>query len=93
VVAESESNRDNLNNVRCETSRTFSNKTKEYLKEEFNESETDRKNRNVRDLHRGINEFKKGYQPKTNLVNNESGDLLVDFHSILNKWKNYFCHL
>jgi hypothetical protein len=41
-------------------------------------------------MYRGINEFKKGYQPRTNMVKAESGDLLADCHSILNRWKNYF---
>jgi hypothetical protein len=36
------------------------------------------KNRNIRDLYRGITEFKKGYKPKNNLVKNERGDLLVE---------------
>jgi hypothetical protein len=34
-----------------------------------------------------------GYQPKNNLVKDENGDLLADFHSILNRWKNYFSQL
>jgi hypothetical protein len=41
------------------------------------------KNKNIRDLHRGIYEFKKGYQPRTNLVKVENGDLLADSHNIL----------
>jgi hypothetical protein len=44
-------------------------------------------------LFRGINEFKKGYQPTTNMVKEENGDLLADSHSILNRWKNYLCQL
>jgi hypothetical protein len=36
------------------------------------------KNKNIRDLYRGITEFKKGYQPKTNLIKDERGDLLAD---------------
>jgi len=44
-------------------------------------------------LYRGINEFKKGFKPKSNLVENENDVLLADSHSILNKWKNYFCQL
>jgi hypothetical protein len=36
------------------------------------------KNKNIRDLYRGINEFKRGYQPRSNLVKDENGDLLVD---------------
>jgi hypothetical protein len=40
------------------------------------------------DLYRGINEFKKGYQPRTNSVKDEKGDLLVDPHKIVNRWMN-----
>jgi hypothetical protein len=41
------------------------------------------KNRNTRDLYTGINEFKRGYQPRTNFVKDENGDLLADSHNIL----------
>jgi hypothetical protein len=30
---------------------------------------------NIRDLYRGINYFKKDYQPRSNLVKDENGDL------------------
>jgi hypothetical protein len=30
------------------------------------------------------------YQPKTNSRKYENGDLLENFHNILNRWKNYF---
>jgi hypothetical protein len=36
-----------------------------------------------------VHEFKKGYQPRNNLVKNEKGNLLADSHNILNKRKNY----
>jgi hypothetical protein len=55
--------------------------------------ELNSKNKNIRDLYRGITEFKKGYQPKTNLVKDEMGDLLGDTQKILTRWKNYFCQL
>jgi prefoldin subunit 5 len=42
------------------------NKEMEYLKDEINELETNNKNKNIRDLYRGINEFKKGYQHRIN---------------------------
>jgi hypothetical protein len=42
------------------------------------------KNKNIRDLYGGITEFKKGYQPKTNLVKDERGDL-VDPQKILTR--------
>jgi hypothetical protein len=41
------------------------------------------------DIFRGINEFKRGYQSRNNLVKYENGDLLADSHNILNRWKNY----
>jgi hypothetical protein len=31
----------------------------------------------------------RGYQPRSNLVKNENGDLLADSHNIVNRWKNY----
>jgi hypothetical protein len=40
-----------------------------------------------------INEVKRGYQPRNNLVKDENGDLLADSHNILNRWKNYFSQL
>jgi hypothetical protein len=43
------------------------------------ELETNSKINNIR----GINDFKKGYQPKTVIVKDEKGDLFADFHSIM----------
>jgi hypothetical protein len=45
------------------------------------------------DMHTGINEFKRGYQPRNNLVKDENENLLADSHSNLNRWKNYFPQL
>jgi hypothetical protein len=55
--------------------------------------ELNSKNKAIRDLYRGITEFKKGYQPKTNLVKDERGNFLADPQKILTRWKNYFCQL
>jgi hypothetical protein len=79
-----------LSNIRRETIRRFRNKKREYLKDRINELVTNSKNKNIRDLYRGINEFKRGYQPKNSLVKGENGDLLADSYNILNRWKNYF---
>ena len=64
----SRSNVDNLNNVRRDASRHFRNKKKAYVKAKTEELETNSKINNVRDLYRGINDFKKGYQPGTIIV-------------------------
>jgi hypothetical protein len=59
----------------------------------MNELESNSKNKNIRDLYRGINEFMKGYQPRNNLVKVERGDLLADTHKIFGGWKYYFCQV
>ena len=84
---------DNQNNIRCQASRHFRNKKKEYLKAKIDELETNSKIKNIRDLYRGISDFKKAYQPRTNILKDEKGDLVTDFHSILGRWKNHFSQL
>jgi hypothetical protein len=64
----SEINVYNLNNVRREASRHFRNKKWEYLKDKINELATNSRNKNIRDLYRGIIGFKRDYQPRNNLV-------------------------
>jgi len=44
-------------------------------------------------LCRGINNFKKGYQPRTNIVKDDKGDLVEDSHIILARWRNYFSQI
>jgi hypothetical protein len=39
-------------------------------------------------LYRGINNFKKGYQARTNIEKDEKGDLVADSHSTLNMCMN-----
>jgi hypothetical protein len=41
-------------------------------------------------LYRGINELKKRYQPRINIIKDENGNLLADPQSVLNRWKNFF---
>jgi hypothetical protein len=79
-----------MDNVRREASRSFRTQKRENMKKKkkSNELDTNSKNKNIRDLYRGKNEFKKGYQPITNMVTEEICDLLADSHSILNRWKN-----
>jgi hypothetical protein len=44
-------------------------------------------------LYRGINDFKKGYQPRCNIVKDEKDDLVADSHSTVARWRNYFSQL
>ena len=89
----SQKNVDNLNNVRHEASRHFRNKKKAYLKAKTEDLETNSKIKNIRDLYRGIDDFKKGYQSRTNVVKDETGDLVTGSYSILARWRDYFSQL
>ena len=44
-------------------------------------------------MYRGIRDFKKGYQPRTNIVKGETDDLLTGCYSILARWRDYFSQL
>jgi hypothetical protein len=88
-----EANGDILSDVRREDGRHFRKNKREYLKDKINKPESNGKNKNIRVLYSGINEIKKGYKIRTNLVKDERGDLVADPHKILNRWKNYFCQL
>jgi hypothetical protein len=78
-------NGDNLQNLKRETSRTFRNKKREYLKGKINDLQTNNKNKSIRDLYRCINEFKEGYRSRSNIINEEKGNLLADPQSVLNR--------
>jgi hypothetical protein len=74
-------NKSDLNNTRCEISRHFKDKKREYLKDKIDELATNSK-KNIRDLYRGINEFKRGCQTQSNFLKNKNGDLLAHSHNI-----------
>ena len=44
-------------------------------------------------MYRGISDFKKGYQPRTNIVKDKTGDLVTGSYSILARWNEYFSQL
>jgi hypothetical protein len=60
------------------------------MKDKINELENNSKNKNIRDLYRGINEFKKGHQPRINIIKDENSNLLTDPQCVLKSWKNFF---
>ena len=64
-----------LKNIRREVSRHFREKQKAYLRAKIEELESNSKIQNIRDsTYKGINDFKKGYQPRCNVVKDEKGD-------------------
>jgi hypothetical protein len=71
VTASSETDGDNPKNIRCEGSRHFRNKKREYLKDKINGLASNCKNKNTGDLYRGINTFMRAYHLRTNMVMDE----------------------
>jgi hypothetical protein len=83
-----------MNDIIREARRHFRTKKRQYLKHIISELAKNSKNKNIRYtylfIYRGRNLFKRGYQPRNNLVKDENGDLLAESNNILNRWKNYF---
>ena len=52
------------------------------LKGKIKELATNSKIKNIRHLYRGISDFKKGYQPRSNAPKDEKGDLITDSHRL-----------
>jgi len=85
----SQTNVDHLNIIRYKTGSTFRNKKRGgggHLKDKRNEFETNSKKKyHSLSLFKSINIFKKGYQPRNNLVKDKNDDLLADTYNILNR--------
>jgi len=83
-----QSNVGSLNKIRRED--ISGTKRREYLSAITEELETNSMTKNKRGFYRGITDFKKGYQSRNIIVNDEKGDLVADCHSVLAKWRNHF---
>jgi hypothetical protein len=53
------------------------------VKTKIEELKTNSKIKKIKDLYRGISDFKKGYQPRTDIVKDEKGDLVTNCHPTL----------
>ena len=55
--------------------------------------ETNSKIKNVRDFYRSISDFKKGYQPRSNVVKDEKDASDYRLPQILMQWRNHLSQL
>ena len=44
-------------------------------------------------MYKGINEFKKGYQPRAYVIKKHDGSIVADTTSMLSRWKQFFSNL
>jgi hypothetical protein len=93
----SDDNRDERNEqlqkISKEYKRLVRRKKREWEKEKIVEIEDNRRQKNVREMYKGINSTKKGFQSKSNTVRDEKGDLIADRDGLLGRWKRYFDQL
>jgi hypothetical protein len=52
--------------------------------------EEDQKHNNTRKMYQTINQFKKGYQHKHNIIRNKKGELVINTKERAEIWKEYF---
>ena len=76
---------EDISNVRRDTCKTFRKNKGDYMKAKVNKLEENSKNKNIREMYKGINEFKKGYQPRANVINKHDGTIVADTTSILSR--------
>jgi hypothetical protein len=65
----------------------------EYLKSKIKKLENNSKIKIIKELCSDISNFKKGYQPRINLVKDEKYDFVVDSSSIVARWRKYISQL
>ena len=84
---------EDFSNVRRNTCRIFRKKKRDYMKAKVNKLEENSKNKNIREMYKGINEFKKGYQPRPFVIKKHDGAIVADITSILSRWEQFFNNL
>jgi hypothetical protein len=57
------------------------------------ENEKNSKNKNIREIYKGINECKKGYRPRAYVIKKHDGTIVADTPSILSRWEQFFSNL
>jgi hypothetical protein len=62
---------------------------KRIFERKINKRGSNTKNKDFRESCRDINEFKKGYERRTNLQKVKRDDLFVDPREIVNRWKKF----
>ena len=63
------------------------------MKAKVNKLEENSMNKNIRDMYKGINEFKKDYQPHAYVIKKHDGTIVADTTSILSRWEQFFSNL
>ena len=63
------------------------------MKAKINKLTENRTNKNIREMYKGINEFKNGYQPRTYVIEKDDCTIVADTSSILSRQKQFYSNL
>ena len=63
------------------------------MKVKVNKLKENSKNKNIREMYKGINEFMKGYQPLAYIIKKHDGTIVADTTSILSRWEQFYSNL
>jgi len=63
------------------------------MQDKIDKLETHSKIKYIRVSYRGMNDFHRGYQPRTNIAKDEKGDCITDSRSSLSRWRSHFSQL
>ena len=85
-----ENEKQEYHNKRKEAHKIIRNKKKLYIKNVIESIEEDQKYNNTRKMYQTINQFKKGYQHKFNMIRNKKGELAMNTKERAEIWKEYF---
>ena len=71
----------------------FRKKKCDYMKAKVNKLEQKSTNKDIWEMYKRINEFKKGHQSRAYVIKNHEGTIVADTNSILSIWEQFFSYL
>ena len=66
---------------------------RDYMKTKVNKLEENHRNKNIQEMYKGVNDFKKGNQPRSYVTKKDDGTLVADTACILTRWEQFYSHL
>ena len=76
--------------IRRETRRLLKSKKKCHLQSLVKELEIDSRQHNSRNFFQRVKSWRKGFQPRTNIISDENGQLMADSVRVVARWGQYF---
>jgi len=90
IKGTSENEEQKHHHKRKEAHNIITNKKKFYIKNVKESTVEDQKYNNIRKMYQTINQFKKGYQHKCNIITNKKSELAMNTKERAKIWKEYF---